>query len=450
MQTITIPVGRIKVDINVLGTVDILTLKKAKPLLDPAGQICKSLNEPIGSKPLSQIAKGRRIACIVVSDNTRPVPYKGANGILQPIIEVLQKSNIRKIIILIACGTHRPMTETEIADMLGGFVLQQDIEIINHVATDESMLRMIGSTKRTSNVTINRYYLEADLKIATGLVEPHFMAGFSGGRKAICPGICGQEVTYGFHSATILADPNSTSLNLVNNPCHEEAVEIAQMAGVDFIVNVTINSDKQITGVFSGDMLQAHQAAVEYLRDYVSVKLKKQYDIVITQTGDVGVNHYQCAKAAIEASRAVKKGGKIILMGNLTDPDPIGGDNYKKMLKLLVDWGHEKFIKKLLSSDFIFVPEQWQVQMWARVFEKLRSTKNFFSCIPQLEKTLSGLIPETNVCCLIKRLPNESDLNYLQRMTEQILISQISNAAQADILILPDGPYAVPVIINTV
>lgn len=445
IKTVTVPIGKENIDIKVPERTDVLSLKKAKPLLKPSESIHHSLNSPIDTKPMSELAKGCRSACIVVSDNTRPVPYKGPNGILPPILETLQKSNINKITILIACGTHRPMAEDEIKDMVGDCVFQQGIEVINHVATDESALRNIGSTQRTTKVTVNRHYLDADLKIATGLVEPHFMAGFSGGRKAICPGICGQDVTYGFHSVSILADPNSTSLNLYTNPCHDEAVKIAQMAGVDFIVNVIINSDKQITGVFSGNMQKAHDAAIIFLKDYVSVSIEKQYDVVITQAGDVGVNHYQCAKAAIEASRAVKKDGKIILLGNLTDPDPIGSENYKQMLKLLADSGHKEFISKISSSNWTFVPEQWQVQMWARVFEKLGTAGNFFSCMPQLENAAPELIPEIKVCSLVKRLSNESDLNYLKRMAEETLSSVISDADIADVLILPDGPYVVPI-----
>ncbi len=449
MKTIILPIGKEKINLKVPETTDILSAQKAMPLLNPSEETYRRLNRPTGTKALAELAKGCGNACVVVSDNTRPVPYKEPNGILPPIIETLRKSNVKKITILIACGTHRPMTEAEIGDMLGESVSQKDIEVINHIATDESMLRTVGSTDRTPKVTVNRHYLDADLKIATGLVEPHFMAGFSGGRKAICPGICGQDVTYGFHSASILSDPNSTNLKLDTNPCHDEAIKIAKMAGVDFIVNVTINSDKQTTGIFAGDMEKAHEAAVDYLKDYVSIRLKKQYDVVITQAGEVGVNHYQCAKAAIEASKAVRKNGKVILLANLTDPDPIGGENYKQVLKLLIDLGHEKFTTKILSSNWSFRPEQWQVQMWARVFEKIATSSNFFSCMPQLEKAEPGLIPETNICFLIKRLPDETDFDYLQRMAEKTLASEIADAAHTEVLVLPDGPYAVPVINET-
>jgi nickel-dependent lactate racemase len=445
MTPIKLPVGKKTVCIDVPGQVDMLSIAKAEPLDRMPERVRRSLADPLGAPPLTELAAGKETACVVVSDNTRPVPYKGKDGVLPPLVETLQQSGIQKILILIACGTHRPMNAEEIRDMLGDTIDLPGVEVINHVATDDSALRNIGSTKRTPEVTISRHYLDADLKILTGLVEPHFMAGFSGGRKAVCPGISGQSVTYGFHSAAILSDPGSTSLNLTFNPCHDESLTIAKMAGVDFILNVTINSEKKISGVFAGELEQAHRAAVDFLQNYVSVYLDKEYDIVITQAGEVGVNHYQCAKAVVEASRAVKPSGSIVLLGNLSDPDPVGGGNYKKMLRLLSSVGHDEFIRKIRSADFEFVPEQWQVQMWARVFEKLGAEASLLSCLPQLENIPDGLIPETNVSRLVPRNPDEADLDYLARMVETVLEKLIPNAADADVLVLPDGPYAVPV-----
>lgn len=445
MKKIDLPIGKEKISIRVPVSADVLLLKKAEPLVNCRDNIYKSLNNPIGTQPLSALSQKRKNACIVVSDNTRPVPYKGKNGILRPIIDTLKRSSIHNITIIIANGTHRSMTDTEIKNMLDKSAFQDGIKIINHVASEPSMLRNIGRTKRTPEVTVNRHYLDSDLKILTGLVEPHFMAGFSGGRKTICPGICGQSVTYGFHSASILSNPDSTSLNLDNNPCHDEAVKIAQMAGTDFILNVTINSDKKMTGVFSGDMEKAHSAAIGFLKKYASINLNKEYDIVITQAGDVGINHYQCAKAAIEASRAVKQNGKILLAGNLMDLDPLGSKNYKQILQILAASDHEIFTDQILSPHWNFVPEQWQVQMWANVFKKLGNSKNFFICTPQLQNLKEETIPETNIASCTKRKPQETDIDFLERITQDSIDKLILNQPESEILILPDGPYAVPV-----
>jgi len=436
------------VTIELPDSAEVLSASKIKPLAQPERAIRESLNSPIASASLSELAKNCKTAAVVVSDNTRPIPYKGPNGILPPILKTLKQSDIKDITIIVACGTHRHPEQTELKNILGDSAFQDGIGVINHIAADQSMLRSIGSTERIPDVTVNRFYLDAEFKILTGLVEPHFMTGFSGGRKSVCPGLCGRDVTYGLHSASILADPRSTSLILDGNLCHEESLRIAKMAGVDFIVNVTIDSQKRLTGVFCGDLEKAHQAAVDHLRTYAAIELSRTYDMVITQAADVGINHYQCAKAAFEASRAVKKGGCIVLCGKATEPDPVGGKDYKKMLELLTRLGAREFIRTISSSDWSFVPEQWQVQMWAKAFEKLGSAKFFFTCAPQLENYTQKLIPETNVSSQIKRLAGETDIRFTQRMMQQTIDTQLGISPDSSVLVLPDGPYAVPVITN--
>ncbi len=445
MKKIPLQYGSTQIEIEVPDSTDVLLSGQIEPLADPAGEILHSLQEPIGTKALGQLAKGRSNAAVVVSDNTRPVPYKGRNGIISPIIETLKRSGINDIKIIVACGTHRPMTEAELRQMLDDIAFGQGIEVINHVGTDENMLSSIGHTARTPNVTINRHYMQADLKIATGLVEPHFMAGVSGGRKAICPGICGQEIMHGFHGGAILNEDNATSFVLEGNPCHEESLCIAKMAGVDFIVNVTLNSQKQVIGVFSGELEKAHLVAVEQLRSFAIIELDQLYDLVITQAGEVGMNHYQCAKAAFEACGAVKNDGQIIMTGDLTDSDPVGGQNYKQMLELMRRLGAKKFLQTILSEDWTFTPEQWQVQMWAKVFEKVGGPEHVYSCMPQLEDCPEELIPEINVASQIKRSEGECNADFARRIMQQTIDQAIRNRPDGKILVLPDGPYAVPV-----
>lgn len=444
MKTILLQYGKEYIKVNVPDHTGILSGKEIKPPVEPVREIYRSLNEPIGSAPLRQLARGRKSAAIVVSDNTRPVPYKEPNGILEPIIETLKQSGVSDIKIIVACGTHRPMTKSELRDMLGNCAFREGIEIINHQATDESMLRLIGRTQRSGDVTVNRYYLDAKLKIATGLVEPHFMAGFSGGRKAICPGICGQSVTYSLHSASILNEEGTKSLALEGNSCHEEALRIAKMAGVDFIVNVTIDRHKRMTGVFCGDLEKAHLAAVEHLRSFASAELSKLYDIVVTQAGDVGVNHYQCAKAAFEAARATKREGSVILLAKLTDPDPLGSQNYKEMLRLLIQLGPSAFCHKLLSSDWTFVPDQWQVQMWAKIFAKLGDFKKMYLCSPRLSELPEGVIPEINVADKFRPPVDKDEITYASQMVQHTIDKLCAANPKAEILVLPEGPYLVP------
>lgn len=445
MKTVLLDYGNQTITINVPKSSDVRTSLQMPTLQNPKAIIEKKLKSPIGSPSLYDLAYHRKTAVIVVSDNTRPVPYKGRNGILPPIIDILKQAFVENILVIIACGTHRPMKKEEIREMLGSQVFDKNISVINHVSTDPTMCRVIGDTHRISQVSVNQFYLDADLKIITGLVEPHFMAGFSGGRKAVCPGICSQAVVHQFHSPSMLKNPYSVSLILEKNPCHEESLTIAKMAGVDFSVNVTINSKKELTGVYCGELEAAHQAAIHDVQKYMSVELAQQYDIVITQAAQVGVNHYQCAKAAIEASRVVKKGGAIILIGNLIDPDPIGGKYYKKMLKLLTRCRPGEFIKRISSSKEI-VPDQWQVQMWANVFKKLGKKGKLYICSPQLAYHQVKEIPGVNVSAIIKQVSNENDVDFVQRITQQTINSLIAHSPNKDILVLPDGHYVVPVI----
>ena len=446
MKTIALQFGNSHIEVDVPGHVDILSAGTVTTLPDPAAALGRCLGEPIGSASLSELARGCDNAVVVVSDNTRPVPYSGPDGILAPIVDTLKQSSVKDIKILVACGTHRPMAEAELRDMLGESAFQDGVEVINHVSTDNSMLRSIGSTDRTPEVMVNRHYLDAQLKIATGLVEPHFMAGFSGGRKAICPGICGRAVTYGLHSASILNEECSTNLLLDDNPCHEEALRIAKMAGVDFIVNVTIDNKREITGVFAGELEEAHLAAAEHLRSYATIPVAKLYDVVIIPAGDVGVNHYQCVKAVFEAARVAKGDGKVILLGNLTDPDSVGNPNYKDMLRLAIRLGPEGFLQKILDPDWTFVPDQWEVQMWSKAYRRLAGPKEIYICAPQLEDCAKDLLPETNVAAQNKRRTGESNADYARRILQQTIDQLTEGPADTETLVLPDGPYAVPLL----
>lgn len=444
LKTIPLQFGSGHIEVDVPGDSDVLAAGAVEMLSEPAAAVYDLLRNPTGTASLPELAHGCDNAVVVVSDSTRPVPYGGPKGILPPIIETLKANSVNDIKILIGCGTHRPMAEAELRDMLGNSAFQDGIEVTNHVSTDETMLRSIGKTDRTADVKVNSHYLDAQLKIATGLVEPHFMAGFSGGRKAICPGVCGRSVTYGLHSASILNEELSTNLVLDGNPCHEEALRIARMAGVDFIVNVTIDNNSRITGVFAGELEQAHLAAVEHLRCYATIPITKQYDVVIIPAGNVGVNHYQCVKAVFEASRVAKPTGKVVLVGDLTDPDPVGNPNYKDMLRLAIRLGPEGYLERILAPDWTFVPDQWEVQMWAKAYRRLAGPKEIYICAPQLEDCPDDLLPETNVSGQNRRLAGESNADFARRILQETIDQLTKGPPGKETLVLPDGPYAVP------
>jgi len=275
----------------------VLEMPETPALGNPREAIRRSIQQPIGGNPLPTIVRdkakpaGDLTVCITTSDITRPVPYKGEAGILPPLLELLLQCGIRRehITLLVGTGTHRPSTPAEKIAMFGADVVAQ-YKIVDHDCDDDAMLVDLGKTQSGTAVRVNRRFVEADVKIATALVESHFMAGASGGRKAVCPALVSKETIEKFHSAAFLDSPRATNLVLTGNPCHEEAVEIATKVGVDFIINTVLNRRLELVEVFSGHLVLAHQQAVELLRRIVAIPVEREFDIVLTHGGYVGTS----------------------------------------------------------------------------------------------------------------------------------------------------------------
>ena len=283
---------RVEVDVPAVsfevpeGT-DILNVPRPPAALpDPAAAVAQALAGPIGTASLAEVirtacpdkAPAQRKAVVVVSDMTRPdVPYTGEASILHPVLRTLEAQGVlpHNIVVLVATGTHRATTDDEKRRLYGEDVRQR-YPIIDHDATDRDFLRHVATTASGTDVLINKRYLDADIRILTGEIKPHFMAGFSGGRKAICPGLANLETLQKFHSPQFLEDPGATNLSLDANPCHREAMEVAQRVGTDFLVNITMNEEKELTGVFAGDWRLAFQRATESLADAVSVPVRRR------------------------------------------------------------------------------------------------------------------------------------------------------------------------------
>jgi len=458
MKRISIKLGKEMIEVNLPDNTEILSTEQPKPLSNPAFFIQKALIDSISCPSLDQIIKQKlkktpqAKTVIVISDNTRPVPYKGKAGILWPILEKILSHNIpeERILILVATGTHRPLSEKELREMLDPRVFGHRIPIKNHNCRDKNNLAYLGETSRGSSVYINRDYMEADIKILTGLVETHFMAGASGGRKSICPGLIGEESIYIFHGAPMLASPKANDLIINDNPCHQEALEVAKKAGADYILNVTLDQDFKLTGVFAGDLEEAHKQAVKQIIKYVTIPLDKEYDIVVTHAGFVGINQYQTAKAAVVAIPALKPNGKLIMIANNNDKDLIGSEKYKAVLHLLKIIGAKQFNHLILSPDWTFIPDQWQVQMWTRLFSKI-PPENFIYYSPRLSFNDYKIIPGVDGNIFLPRSERYKDnfKNAAQVIEKAVeaAIYELKSAGQEKIRIayLADGPYGVPV-----
>jgi len=458
MKRISIKLGKEMVEVNLPNNTEILSTNQPKPLSNPAFYIQKALIDSISSPGIDQIIEQKlkknpqANVVVVISDNTRPVPYKGKAGILWPIIEKLLAKNIsnNRILILIATGTHRPLSEKELKEMLDPRVFDYRIPIKNHNCRDKSNLAYLGKTSRGSSVYINRDYMKADIKILTGLVETHFMVGASGGRKSICPGLIGEESIYIFHGALMLASPKANDLIINDNPCHQEALELAKKAGADYILNVTLDQDFKLTGVFAGDLEEAHEQAVKQIIKYVTIPLDKEYDIVVTHAGFVGINQYQTAKAAVVVIPALRPNGKLIMIANNNDKDLIGSEKYKAVLHLLKIIGAKQFNHLILSPDWTFIPDQWQAQMWCRLFDKIPQD-NFIYYSPRLSFNDYKIIPGVDGNIFLPRSEryrgNFKNAAQVIEKAVEAAICELKSAGQEKIRIayLVDGPYGVPV-----
>lgn len=414
---------------------------------DPSSRIRQALEHPIASPPLAEIAAHKKqnnpnaTAVILVSDNTRPVPYKGEEGILLPIVDILleQAYKPEEILILVATGTHRAMSDEELRTMLDARIFELGIPVVNHDCRNNSLLSFIGHTKRGTEVLIDSRYMEADLKIATGLIESHFMAGASGGRKSVCPGIVGEKTTYVFHGAPLMAHENSRELLITDNPVHEESLEVARMAGVDFIANVTLDRKFHITGLFFGGLEKAHEEGVRKLIEDVQVRDCGEADIVITHAGFVGINHYQSAKCAVSSLGILKKKGYLIILADNTDQkDIVGSHNYKTTLALLKSIGAENYDRVISSPDWTFIPDQWQVQQWAKVFKRIPQDHLYY-CSPQMSRLGYSGYPGIDGGLV----GDNDEENYYNSCLENIVRQIVEKEDGRDLSVsyISDGPY---------
>jgi nickel-dependent lactate racemase len=431
----------------------VLEMQEIPPCTNPGERIRESIHHPVGAPSLPEIlrAKGKPLGeitvCITASDITRPVPYKGEKGILPPLLKLLEDAGIRRehISLLVGTGTHRASTQEEKVAMFGEDVAAR-YRILDHDCDDAGLVD-IGRTKTGTEILINRCFHEADVKIATALVESHFMAGASGGRKAVCPALVSRRTIEKFHSAEVLDSPLATNLVLKGNPCHEEALEIAQKAGVDFIVNTVLNRRLELMDVFSGDLIQAHAKAVQLLRRVVAIRVDQEYEIVLTHGGYVGINHYQNAKAAVNALPVVKQGGVLILAACERDLDPIGPLTYKTLLHLLKLQGSAAYLSTLMHPGWRFTKDQWEPQMWGKVLDKV-GEEGLIYCSARLSKEQHQFVPGGMGWDYLPDGKYADDPEQARTMLQNALIAAVHHprwgGRSPSVAFIKEGPYAVP------
>jgi lactate racemase len=378
-----------------------------------------ALTLPIGTPPLLEIAHGRKNAVVVISDITRPVPNP---VILPPILRTLEAAGIEreKILILIATGMHRPNEGVELIELVGEEIAAS-YRVENHAGTDLASHVDLGVSEEGVPLLVDRRYLDADLRILTGLIEPHLMAGYSGGRKAVLPGVCSLETMKVMHGYKMIQDPLTVVGRLDDNPFHLTALKLARQVGVDFIVNVTLNENREISGVFAGDLDLAHRAGVSEMEAFVVEEVEDPVDIVVTSGGGypLDLTFYQAIKGLVAAKNILKPGGTLILAAELGEG--MGSVSFQELVDEMTN--PEEFLESLKGPGYRQL-DQWMLQDHCNVLIHAGDVLVFTDHLSEdwLSKAL--------VC-------------KIHSLDEGLKMAFESHGPMASVAVMPQGPYVI-------
>ena len=368
MKTISIPYYTSALDLHVeeanLKAVLTARLHEFNPGKGEEELVREALEHPVGTPRLRELAKGKEKVVLVTSDHTRAVPSK----ITLPILleEIRQGNPDADITILIATGLHRPTTQEEQRRMFGDAIVDHEKIAINN-AFDPSQFVDMGTLPSGAGFHVNRLVTECDLLVTEGFIEPHFFAGFSGGRKSILPGVCSEETVNENHSYKAISDPHSATGVLEHNPIHEDMVVAARRAGVQFIFNVALDAQKKIIAAWAGDLEQAHAEGVAFLRKWSQCPCVTG-DIVVTSNGGYPLdqNLYQGPKAVSTAEACAGEDGVIIMCCSCVDG--MGGEKFEKLITMGSPDDIDGYLSQIPPKNTI--SEQWCPQIYSRILKK--------------------------------------------------------------------------------
>ena len=368
MKTIQIPYYTSSLDLHVeeanLEAVITAKTDSYDPGMSEAALVEQALANPIGTPPLRELAKGKKKETLVTSDHTRAVPSKLTLPIL--LREIRAGNPEADITILIATGLHRPTTEEEQRRMFGDAIVDNEKILVNQAFRDEDF-SYVRSLPSGAELWVNKAALDCDLLITEGFIEPHFFAGFSGGRKSILPGICNAATVNENHSYKAISSPYSTTGVLEHNPIHEDMVCAARAVNVQFILNVALNGEKKVIAAFAGDLEQAHASGVSFVRQLAQCP-SVSGDIVITSNGGYPLdqNLYQSPKAVATAEACCAEGGVIIMCASCFDG--MGGTHFEKLIVRGSVDEIDSYLSTIPPKETI--PEQWCAQIYSRILKK--------------------------------------------------------------------------------
>jgi nickel-dependent lactate racemase len=384
---------------------EVIESRSASPLQDVHAALDEALDHPIGCKPLSVLAAGKKTAAISVCDITRPAP----NWLtLPPLLRRLHDAGIPAdgITILIATGLHREATPGEIQAILGPEIAGK-YRVANHDARLLAQHRWLGETRRGIPVYIDERFMAADLHITLGFIEQHLMLGFSGGRKLIAPGLAAQQTIKVIHSPKFMREPKAIEGSITDNPLHAQLLEIARMARHDFMLDVTLTQSREVSGIFAGDPVQAHAAGVEFLRTTSLEKLSGLADVVITSAAGhpLDLTFYQTIKGLTAAQHIAKPGGRLLTLGECSEG--VGSPEFAA--KVAAFSSYDSFLDEIGSADVEV--DQWQLEKLALAGQKYE----LFFYLPGVTNEQVGNLasrcfadPASAVAAVLKGLPTGS------------------------------------------
>ncbi|MEO0249086.1 MAG: nickel-dependent lactate racemase [candidate division WOR-3 bacterium] len=397
-----------------------------KPRMPVLANLPAALDEafknPIACAPLDDLAGGRRRACILICDVTRPVP----NGaLLPPLVRRLMDTGLDAacITVVIATGLHRPNEGTELLEVVGDPWVIDTVNVVNHVARDEDAHLFLGRTTRGTPVRLDKRFVEADLRIVIGLVEPHFMAGYSGGRKVITPGIAHEGTITAIHGARFLEHELARNCVLEGNPIHEEQVEIARMVGDCYAINVVIDEYRRTSYVNFGALEESHHAAVAYMRPFAEVPVGRRFKTVVTTSAGYPLdrNYYQTVKGMVAAVDILEPGGDLFILSECSEG--LGSEEFVQSQKRLCAEGMRAFMESVEKKLHAEVDE-WETEM---LLKALR-VGNIYLMSDGLcgdERTLTGVCMVVNLTDAIRR--------------------SVDRHQDTHVAVIPEGPYVIPI-----
>jgi nickel-dependent lactate racemase len=427
-KTIEISFGKGHLPVHVPSDAHATIIRKnpLPKLSDPRGAIRQALDQPIGARPLKIAARGRRSACILICDITRPVPN---HLFLRPMIEDLLEAGIpaEHICVLVATGLHRPNEGAELAELIGDPWVLSTVRVENHFARNDADHIDLGVTRtRSTPVKIDRRFIEADLKIATGLVEPHFMAGYSGGRKVIAPGVAHADTIRTFHSARFMENPLARQCNLSGNPLHEEQLEVVRMIGEVYGLNTVLDENRDLLCVTFGEIIESHLGAVEFTRRSSEVKVPRKFNTLVVSSAGYPLDktYYQTIKSMVTPLDILQPGGNLIVASECSEG--FGSPEFHEAQARLVAQGREAFLEAILQKPLADIDE-WQTEMQLKPM-RLGQVQLYTTGLSAYERSITGVEIIDSV--------------------DQAMDRSVKQTGDNEIAIIPEGPYVVPFCAN--